>query len=118
MSQSTLLERPAPSVNPVQSNTPPLKTTESSQGSTHSSGHSIFDCPLQTHTSPTSTFFNSILFFPCTTKVSGPPAFNLPSFNVHLPSLAFAVACSPRKVTVTSSPSSAHPQTGTRIPCC
>src|SRR5205085_12344165 len=81
------------------------------------SGNSMFDCPLQTQTSPTRTLANSILFLPWTMSVSGPPAFRCDSLTIHLPPLALVLASCPRNLTVTSSPSSAQPQTGTRIPC-
>src|SRR5579884_610913 len=82
------------------------------------SGNSMFDCPLQTHTSPTKTLLSVMEFFPETVSVSGPPAFNLWRCTIHLPSLATVLAFCPRKLTVTSSPSSAQPQTVTFIPCC
>ena len=81
-------------------------------------GNSMFDWPLQIQTSPTRTFFSSILFLPSTINMSGPPAFWTGSFTFHFPSLAVAEAFLPRKLTVTSSPASAQPQMGARTPCC
>ena len=50
----------------------------------------MFDWPLAIQTSPTSTFFNSILFVPSMESVCGPPAERGFSSTCHLPSLAVA----------------------------
>ena len=79
--------------------------------------NSMFDCPLQTQTSPTSfTFFNSITFLPETLSTSGPPAFSFFSVTIHLPPVAVVETSWPRNDTVTFSPSSAQPQTVTLAP--
>jgi hypothetical protein len=53
----------------------------------------MFDCPEQTHTSPTSTFFNSRVLLPLIVIVAGFAfAGTASSFTVHLPfASAFAV---------------------------
>src|SRR5688572_30692695 len=80
--------------------------------------HSMLDCPLAIHTSPTSTFFSEMLFLPVTFSSSGPPASSLSSFTIQVPRLAFVETVLPRNSTVTFSPSSAHPQIGTAVSRC
>ena len=50
------------------------------------SGHCMFDCPLQTQTSPTSTSRTSTLFSPAIVMVNGPPARSGCSRTLHRPS--------------------------------
>jgi hypothetical protein len=50
----------------------------------------MFDCPLATQTSPTSTFFISIRFFPLTVSGKGPPGSSGLRETIHLPPLAVA----------------------------
>ena len=79
----------------------------------------MFDCPLQTQTSPTSTSLISTAsppLSPAIVIVSGPPACNGLRVNDHLPPLATALASWSRILTVTVSPSSAVPQTGKGLP--
>ena len=74
----------------------------------------MFDCPEPTHTSPTTTFFNVMVFLPDTDSSTGPPAFIGASSIFHLPlRSAVAVACRPPTLTVTCSPDPAQPQTAT-----
>ena len=81
-------------------------------------GHSILDWPLQIQTSPTKTFLSTTVFLPEMLNSSGPPALKLPIRTIHFPFLAVVVAFLPRNRTVTGSPSSAQPQTGTEAFCC
>ena len=86
-------------------------------------GQYMFDCPEQSQTSPTSTSLNVTAVLPPETT-SGVPAcfgsaFIAGSLTSHLPeSSAVAEASWPRNLTVTFSPGSAVPQTGTAMPCC
>ena len=76
--------------------------------------HSMFDWPEQNHTSPTTTSLNSTLFFPLTVNFAPVAlAFKGVSATDHLPSFAVVSAFCPANSTVTFSPSSAQPQTGT-----
>ena len=79
----------------------------------------MFDCPDPTQTSPTKISFTVIEFFPAIVISAGPPGFNFASFTIHLPSApAVADFVCPSNFTVTFSPGSAVPQTGTTIPFC
>ena len=82
--------------------------------------NSMFDCPEQIQTSPTSTSLNVTVFFPFTVTVTGVA---LPGNGVsstrHFPlSSAWACVFSEPTVTVTASPGSAVPQTGSFAPSC
>ena len=83
------------------------------------SGRSMFDCPLHSHTSPTTTLPSVIRLVPCT--VSAAPlvvAVSGANFTDQLPPRATVeTTCAP-KLTVTASPSSAQPHTFTGTPCC
>jgi hypothetical protein len=58
-----------------------------------SSGHSMFDCPLQTHTSPTNTFVNvTPRVADRTSIVHGPPAFIGRNRTSHRPLCTSVVA--------------------------
>ena len=75
---------------------------------------SMFDCPEQNQTSPTSTSFSSTVFLPFTVNFAPVLfAFSAGSATVHLPPAAVVSAFCPPNSTVTFSPSSAQPQTGT-----
>src|ERR1051325_10158316 len=83
------------------------------------SGHSIFDWPLHTQTSPTSTLFrvtesSAVLMV----STSGPPALSGRSLTDHLLLRVVAETVWPRNFTVTTSPSWAQPQIVTGTPCC
>ena len=52
------------------------------------SAHSMFDCPLHSHTSPTRTLVNMIWLSPVTVSVIGPPAVSDLSRTSHLPATA------------------------------
>jgi hypothetical protein len=73
----------------------------------------MLDWPLAIHTSPTRTFLSVIVFLPTTRSSSGPPAFNFLRRTIHCPFFAVVEAFWPRNSTVTFSPSSAQPHTGT-----
>jgi hypothetical protein len=74
----------------------------------------MFDCPDASHTSPTSTSLTVSVFLPDTVSVSASPAGRGSSFTDQLPARSAVVffVCLP-SVTLTSSPASAQPQTGT-----
>ena len=77
----------------------------------------MFDWPEQTQTSPTRTSTTSTLFFPSIVMANGPPASSFASRTSHLPSGPASAATScPWNLTVTFSPGSAEPQTGTDRP--
>ena len=81
--------------------------------------NSIFDCPEQSQTSPTTTLVNVRVFSPLTTRLSPTElALSVGSRTSHLPS-APAVVSALRlpKETVIFSPAFAKPQTGTGMPC-
>src|ERR1043165_4659817 len=81
-------------------------------------GNSMFDWPLATHTSPTSTSLLSTEFLPETLSAAGfASAFMLDRFTFHTPPLATVETFFPLNSTVTFSPSSAQPHTGTAMPC-
>src|SRR5262245_35763324 len=81
------------------------------------SGHSMFDCPEQTQTSPTRMSLTVTVFFPLIVSSYGPPAGNLDTCNFHVPSAFAAIIgdvddpLSPLIETLTCSPGSAVPQT-------
>src|SRR5215216_5749703 len=71
----------------------------------------MLDCPEQSHTSPSNTSFNVILFFPTISIVYGPPAFIAGRNAIHLPSVpAFVLAFLPLNLILTFSPLEAQPQ--------
>ena len=75
----------------------------------------MFDCPPQIQTSPISTSLIVTVFLPVTTS-SWPTVFIFMAGNlsIHLPSAsALVVAWALPTLTVTCSPGSAVPQTGT-----
>ena len=78
------------------------------------SGHSMFDWPEATHTSPDHTSSRVIVFdVPAIVIVNGPPAGRAGRSTLHLPS-APAVARAggpPARATVTPSPGAAQPHT-------
>ena len=76
---------------------------------------SMFDWPLQIHTSPIRMFLISTTLSPEIVMVNGPPAFMGSSPTIHLPSFATAETSCPWNFTVTFSPSRAVPHTGTGI---
>src|SRR5882757_127612 len=73
-------------------------------------GHSMFDWPLATQTSPPITLVSVIVFFPLTVSTLGWLLFTGFSRTIHLPSLAVVFAISLPNCTVIASPSSAQPQ--------
>ena len=79
----------------------------------------MFDWPLHSQTSPTSTLVTTtVLLSPATLSVNGPPAFKGLSRTSQRPSLTVVVTVCSWNLTVTFSPSLAVPQTGTATPCC
>ena len=84
-------------------------------------GQFMFDCPVQSHTSPKSTFVNvSLRPPPSTSIVCGPPAGNGPTFAIQRPS-APATACAtglPSIATEIFSPGLAQPQIGAAMSRC
>ena len=86
-------------------------------GAPATSGSSVFDCPAQNQTSPTSTSFTSTSLalrtrFSDEASIAG-------SFTIHFPSApAVVLTVLPPKETDTFSPASAQPQTGTSMPRC
>ncbi len=80
----------------------------------------MFDCPDTSHTSPTSTSFNSTRFLPLTVRTTGVAFARRESSHTRQRPSAPAVVLfvCPAKLTVTASPGSARPQTGTRTPRC
>ena len=79
----------------------------------------MFDWPLHSQTSPTSTSLIETVFPPVMVSVCGVAlAASGWSRTIHLPSLAMVETCCPAKATVIFSPSLAVPQTGTSIFCC
>ena len=74
----------------------------------------MFDWPEQNHTSPTTTSLNSTLFLPLTVNFA-PVLVPFRGVNAtdHLPPFAVVSAFCPANSTVTFSPSSAQPHTGT-----
>ena len=82
-------------------------------------GHSVLDCPLANHTSPTRTFrIVSALDAPTTVRTRFSFDASIASSDTHhLPSApAWAVLLCPANATVTFSPGSATPHTGTARP--
>ena len=84
--------------------------------------NSMFDWPLASHTSPTSTSSRWInVFFPSRVAVTfntpAGPGFKFFNVAIHRPCFTVTVSFWPANSTVTRSPSSPQPQTGTRAPC-
>ena len=81
---------------------------------------SMFDWPEQSHTSPTNTSLTVTEFvLPFARSWSGPPACKASNRTDHFPSAAaVAVLVWPPSATVTASPGSAHPQTGSVMSRC
>ena len=87
--------------------------TSESASSVLRTGHSMFDCPEHSHTSPIRTSF-AVCDFDALRAVSvcGPPADIAGSVSDHAPfASAFALAEAPANVTLTSSPAAARPNT-------
>ena len=76
-----------------------------------SRGHSMFDWPAATQTSPTQTSSRRIVLDALTVRAKGPPAEDAGRWRLHRPrSSATALRLSPRKLAVTVSPGAAWPQ--------
>ena len=78
-------------------------------------GHSMFDCPLASHTSPTSTSRSTRGCLPSSMRITcGPPAVCAGNASDQRPSAPVcAVASRPAKLTCTRAPGAASPQTRT-----
>src|SRR6185295_17963198 len=83
------------------------------------SGHSMFDWPEHTQTSPTRTFLNDRALLPVMFKVKGPPDLSGPIIVCQCPPSSVTTdALFPAISTVTRSLGFAQPQIRTFLPCC
>ena len=84
-------------------------------------GNSMFDCPEQRNTSPTSTSCTDCATpdLPCAVNTKGPPALNAGNVTLHRPEAsARALALTAASETVMSSPPAACPHTSMGLSRC